>query len=200
MSLSSLSTRELPHGEVLFTESEVNRAIDELAELTVATYGADEQKPLFVALLRGAMPFAAQLMRSIVQVDPNFHPELDDMTISTYGAGREAQTPEVVMDIDTRRTDVAGRRIVLLDDMIDKGVTAAFAARLFGERGAKTVDIAALCAKQTLRDPSFDEFPGEEVSCFEVPDVWITGMGMDDSRVAPEGNRWLPYIAVAREL
>ncbi|TXG76771.1 hypothetical protein E6P97_02950, partial [Patescibacteria group bacterium] len=129
-----------------------------------------------------------------------FHLELDYMTISTYGDGRAVSQPKVVMDIDVSRTSLEGRHIVLLDDLVDTGATAAFAGELLMARGAEVVDVATLANKNTVRDPRFMEFPGEVISCFEVPDVWITGMGMDDSRVAPEGNRWLPYIAVARDL
>ncbi len=190
---------ERTHGTVLHGERETRQAIKRLAELTVMTY-ADKPKPLFVALLRGALPFAVEFMRAIVQTDPTFHPEMDTMTVSTYGAEREPKTPEIIMDIDPRKTKPAGRRVVLLDDMLDKGNTAAFTASHFIENhGAAIVDLAALTIKQTDRAACFEDFPGEVIGCFDVPDVWVVGMGMDDARVADEAHRWLPYLAVASE-
>jgi hypoxanthine-guanine phosphoribosyltransferase len=104
------------------------------------------------------------------------------------------------MDIDTEKTIIEGRQVVLLDDMLDRGITAAFTAdHLIERHGAVGVDLAVLTKKQTERDPRFDLFAGQVTSCFDVPDVWVVGMGMDDARVAHEANRWLPYLAVASE-
>jgi len=184
------------HGEILYDEAAVSRGIRWLAQETVERY-RDEPKPLFVALLRGAMPFASQFMHAIVRADPSFHPELDTVTIQTYGRQRSAGTPELVLGIDLAKTAVQDRRVVLLDDMIDQGITAAFASEYFMGLGAQVVDVAALTIKQRMRAPQFSVLSGEAVACFEVPDVFITGMGMDDSLVAHEGNRWLSYIAIA---
>lgn len=188
-----------PHADMLATEQEVQERIAWLACLTVHAYGSDEEKPVFVALLRGALPFAAQFMQAITKADPNFHPELDTMTVSTYGTGRTPKQPEVVMGIDESKTTVLDRRVVVLDDMLDKGVTAAFVGEYFMQRGAAVVDLAALTIKQTERAACFETFPGEVIGCFDVPDVWVTGMGMDDNRIGHEGNRWMPYLAVAQE-
>lgn len=188
-----------PHGELLASKREVEQRIKWLARLTVDAYGQDERKPIFVALLRGALPFATQLTTAIAETDPDFHPELDVMTVSTYGKGREPKQPEVVMGIDESKTSVAGRRVIVLDDMLDKGVTAAFVGDYFIERQASAVDLAVLTVKQTERAACFDDFPGEVIHCFEVPDVWVTGMGMDDNRIGHEANRWMPYLAVAQE-
>lgn len=184
------------HGEVLVSAEQVTEGIRALAEFTVERYGRDKEKPLFVALLRGAMPFASRLMDQIARLDPSFHPEVDYMTVSTYGDGREAKEPRVVMDVD-KKTRVGGRRVVLLDDMLDKGVTADFVSVIFRKRGAEAVDLAVLTTKDTTRDVAFADKIDGIYSCFDVPDVWITGMGMDDERVAREGNRHLPLIAVA---
>ncbi len=186
------------HGEVLYGSREVSEKIAGLASRLAGRYQNGE-RPLFVALMRGAAPFAGQLMRAIVEVDPTFHPEIDYMTVSTYGRGRRAGKPQLKLDIDRDRTVVAGRPVVLLDDIVERGLTLAFAANhLLGRKHrAASVDAAVLATKQCTRDPSFSLFRGDIDACFTVPDVWVTGMGLDDASVGDEGNRWLPYVAVA---
>lgn len=184
------------HGEVLVSAEEVTEGIRALAEFTVEQYGGDEEKPLFVALLRGAGPFASRLMTEIALIDSGFHPEMDYMTISTYGTERQAKESRVVMDVSPSAR-IVNRRVVLLDDMLDKGFTADVVSEMFHKRGAAAVDLAVLTIKDTSRGAEFADDIDGIYGCFNVPDAWITGMGMDDEGVGPEGNRWLTYIAVA---
>jgi hypoxanthine phosphoribosyltransferase len=177
---------------ILFTNEQVDAKIDELAGLVVARYRG--QKPLFVCLLRGGVPFSHGLMTAITRQDPYFHPELDYMTIRTYGDERVAKDPEVVMDLGPHRI-VKGRPLVIVDDLLDTGATASFAASLFLERGATSVDVCVLARKQKQQT----QFDGAVMCGFETPDVWLTGMGMNDSRLDEygEANRWGHYIAEA---
>lgn len=180
---------DVPHGEVLFTEAQVEARVKEMAAEILETY---EKSPLFVCLMKGGVPFAAQLMRDIAEVDPNFHPEMDYMTISTYGSEREAGRPRVVMDIDPR-TEVAGRDVMILDDVFDEGHTANFAYEHFQHLGAADVKMAVLGDKQKEVEGTRPEMVG-----FNLPDRWLTGEGMDDANIAPEANRWLGGIAIAK--
>ncbi len=82
--------------KILVTKSDVDEALARLADQLITT---NEQKPLYVALLRGAAPFASKLMFAIAERDPTYHPELDYMMVSTYGDGRTAGTPRVVTDL-----------------------------------------------------------------------------------------------------
>jgi hypoxanthine phosphoribosyltransferase len=145
--------------------------------------------PVFVALLRGAAPFAMSLMHELVKQRQDCHPEIDYMMVSTYGAGQHAGQPHVVTDL-APSTNIAGRTVVILDDVLDKGITADFVATHLKSKGASAVRLAVLCDKQTtrLRDVAAD-YAG-----FTTSDDWLVGMGMDDAQAAPEGYRWLPEI------
>lgn len=185
----------LPYGEVLYDAQQVTEGIRWLAACTVEQYH-DGPKPLFIALQQGGTPFASRLMTEIVTIDPWFHPELDSMTIGAYKGTRLDGKPRLRRDIH-KETKVSGRHIVLLDEIIETGSTTMFAVEHLRKKGAARIDMAALTIKQCARDPSFEDLPGEYVACFEVPDRWVTGMGMDHDALGHEANRWLPFIAIA---
>ncbi len=172
---------------VLVTENQVTSRVDELASEIIKDFPST--KPLFVALLRGAAPFASRLMFAIAKVAPDFHPELDYMMVSTYGAGRHASEPHIVTDL-APDTIVAGRTVIIIDDVLDKGVTAHFVANHLKNRGAAGSKLAVLADKKTekLHDITAD-YCG-----FTLDDVWLTGMGMDDASSGKEHNRWSRVI------
>jgi hypoxanthine phosphoribosyltransferase len=178
--------------EILFTEEEVGKRIDELADILIEKYIG--QDPLFVCLLRGGAPFAAKLMFAIAKKNPFFHPQLDYMTVRTYGHLREAKEPEIVMGLSPSAA-IKGRPVIILDDILDTGVTASFVSETLKKQGAKNADLCVLVNKEKTRP----EFNGEIVSGFDTPPDWQTGMGLDDPRVAVEGNRWAPFIAIAED-
>ena len=176
--------------KILYTEDEVTERISELAGKVIRQYQG--RNPLFVCLLRGGMPFSARLMSAIAAQDPYFHPELDYMTVRTYGSGQTAKDPEIVMDLGPH-TEPTGRPVVLLDDVFDTGATAVFVAEKLRERGVASVDLCVLVRKEKEQPP----FNGEILFGFETNDVWLVGMGMDDVRFGKEALRWADYIAKA---
>jgi hypoxanthine-guanine phosphoribosyltransferase len=91
--------------------------------------------------------------------------------------------------------DLTGTRVVLIDDLIDGGGTTEFARKHLLSYGALSVDIVVLVKK---RKPGGAEDVDALVG-FMAPDGWLTGIGMDDSRIAPEANRWAEWIAIANE-
>lgn len=148
-----------------------------------------DRTPLFVALLRGAAPFSNKLMAEIVKHKQDYHPELDYMMVSTYGDGQHAGEPHIVTDL-APSTTVKGRDVVIIDDVLDKGVTASFVSGHMINRGAAAVKLAVLCDKQTERKYDITaDYVG-----FEFDDKWLVGMGMDDASAANEGYRWLDEI------
>lgn len=173
----------------LFSSAAVDSAITTLAH-DIITATADT-KPLFVALLRGAAPFASKLMFEITKQAPDLHPELDYMTVSTYGAGRQASTPHIAMDL-APDTEVTERTVIVLDDVLDKGVTSTFVTHYLFDKGAKDVKLAVLVEKDITRtSPEHADF-----ACFHAGEEWLVGMGMDDATVARDGHRWLSEIRV----
>jgi hypoxanthine phosphoribosyltransferase len=179
--------------DLLATEAEVTARINELAQAIIQNYR--NKDPLFVCLLRGGAPFATRLMFAITAMDPTFHPEMDYMTLRTYGDERTDKQPELLTDL-LPTTKAEGRHVILLDDVLDKGVTAHFArARMVEDHGAQVVDLIVLVQK--IRERT--NFPQATLWGFEAPDVWLTGMGLDDSRIAKEANRWAGYIGIATQ-
>lgn len=168
--------------KTLFDKDVINNNIEKVARSIITDY--EDKKPLFVALLRGAAPFASKLMFAISRLSPDFHPEIDYMMVSTYGSTRTAGMPEVVTDL-APTTVVENRIVIVLDDVLDKGVTADFVMNLMRDRGANDVKLAVLVDKQTERLKPIEA----DYLCLSSPDVWLVGMGMDDGSIA-ESYRW----------
>lgn len=171
----------------LATEAEVEVRINELATTIIKDFSG--ANPLFVALLRGAAPFAAKLMFSIARQAPEFHPELDYMMVSTYGSGQKAGEPHIVTDL-APGTTASGRPVIILDDVLDKGITAHFVAAHLRARGASDIKLAVLADKKTEK---VHDIPADYCG-FVVEDVWLVGMGMDDAGSGKEHDRWLGSI------
>jgi len=182
-----------PYKELLISNADIAKRIDEMAAEIIKRYKG--KNPLFVCLLRGGAPFATRLMFAISRLDPNFQPELDYMTVKTYGDEREGRPSKLIMDV-APITDVSGRHIILLDDVLDKGFTASFAHEHFiNTHDAVGVDLVVLVQKKRERTI----YQNASLYGFEGPDVWLTGMGMDDARIGKEANRWLDFIGTAKD-
>jgi hypoxanthine phosphoribosyltransferase len=181
--------------KILFTGEDVEQGVRNIATQLVDKY--NRQNPLFVCLLRGAVPFSVELMSAIARQDPHFHPEMDYMTISTRGDSRTASEPVLKLDIDKERTVVTGRPVVVLDDMLDEGLTARFAHDHLIELGASNVDLAVMVERVQEREA----YGSAEFAAFRFEGKeWLTGMGLDDTRVGHEGNRFAGWIAIAHDL
>lgn len=165
----------------------VVRAVEAMAAEILRDF--PEEPPLFVALLRGAAPFASQLMFAITRQSAEYHPELDYMMVSTYGSRTTAGEPRIITDLapDTR---VDGRTVIVLDDVLDKGITAHFVSQSLHARGAADVQLAVLASKTTQRVHDIQP----RYCGFTLEDNWLVGMGMDDAATAHEAYRWLPEI------
>lgn len=172
---------------LLATADQVDEQITRLAAEIVQN--ESNTSPLFVGLLRGAAPFTSKLMHAIVHQLQDFHPELDYMMVSTYGGERHASEPHIVTDL-APSTTVNGRTVIIIDDVLDKGITADFVAKYLLACGANTVKLAVLCDKTTTRERDvIADYTG-----FTFEDNWLVGMGMDDAEAAAEGYRWLDEI------
>lgn len=184
--------QEAMHGAILFPLAVIVRRIDELAAILLERY--EGQRPLFVCLLRGGVPFATRLMFSIARQNPQFHPELDYMTVASYGDRRTAGQAQLVMDLSPR-TKPDGRPVIVLDDVLDSGETAVFTMQHLQQQGATSVALCVLVQKRKPQRP----LPGDLLYGFETPDSWLTGMGLDDPHIGPEANRWADFVALARD-
>jgi hypoxanthine phosphoribosyltransferase len=184
-----------PHYDrILYTEEQVDVRIAEMAATVVERY--KDTSVLFVSLLNGAQPFTAKLMFAIQQHSPDFHPNVQSMIISRYGPNREPGMLRLVTDLPPDFRELDGRPVALIDDLIDGGETLGYARQHLLGYGALAVDFIVLAKK--LKDPPIAD-EGNLLYGFEAPDVWLTGMGMDDVRIAPEANRWAGFIAIANQ-
>ncbi len=171
----------------LYSRDEVHARIGEIASQIVVDYQG--RGPLFVSLLRGANPFGSKLMFAIDEADPDFHPDMDYMMVKTYGDSREPKSPEIVTDLSPS-TIVAERDVIVIDDVLDLGITSNFVCDKMRERGARSVELAVLASKNVAR-----RYPIEATYCgFETGDNWLVGMGMDDAHAGREHMRWREAI------
>lgn len=175
------------------TKAQVDTRINELASDIISDLSG--KSPLFVALLRGAAPFATKLMFAIAEQAPDFQPELDYMMVKTYGAGQKAGEPHIITDL-APDTTTKGRPVVIIDDVLDKGITAHFVASHLRSRGAEDIRLAVLADKRTEKTHDITA----NYCGFEVDDAWLVGMGMDDAGSGKEHSRWIGSIeAIAKQ-
>jgi hypoxanthine phosphoribosyltransferase len=166
--------------EVLFSASTIAMRNLELAK-DIAAH--DYHDLLVVSILKGSFVFAADLIRAMH--DAGLAPEVEFITISSYGAGTVAGEIKVLRDIDN---NVADRDIILIDDILESGNTLKFTRDLFLGRGARSVSVAVLLDKSVRRKADVNaDFTG-----FECPDYFVVGYGMDVGHAFRE----LPYVGV----
>jgi len=168
--------------EPLFTPEMIaarNRAM-------AAEIAASPKKDLLViSILKGSFICAADLIRALH--DAGLEPEVEFITLSSYGRGTTSQGVKIIKDIDS---DVRGRDVLLIDDILESGRTLRFARDLMYERGANDVDIAVLLDKRSRREGSLDaDYVG-----FECPDYFVVGYGMDVAYAFRE----LPFVGVVK--
>ena len=174
--------------QILYTSQEIDDKVDKMAGEIIAAY---PKTPVFVALLRGAAPFASKLMFAIAKQNPAYHPELDYMTVKTYGGAKTAGAPQIITDISPS-TAIAGRDVVIIDDVLDTGVTAKFVREHLLALGAQSAAIAVLVDKLDVRTNGFKP----DFYALTAGPEWLIGMGLDDMHTAVEAYRWSESIGV----
>lgn len=168
--------------EILYSASAIARRNLELAK-EIAERHYDDL--LVISILKGSFIFAADLIRAMH--DTGLSPEVEFIFISSYGAGTTSGEVRVLRDIDN---EVAGRDVLLIDDILESGKTLKFTRELMLSRGAKSVSIAVLLDKTMRRQTDLDaDFTG-----FECPDYFVVGYGMDVAHAFRE----LPFVGVVK--
>ena len=173
-----------PHIRPLFDEHSIAERTRAMAAEIAATQPEDL---LAVAVLKGSFMFAADLLRALHRA--GLSPQVEFMQLSSYGAATQSTGQvTVVRDLDS---DVEGRDVVLIDDILESGRTLAFAKDLLTKRGARRVMIAVMLEKPGKRAVVLDaDFVG-----FPCPDLFVVGYGMD----AAHRYRQLPFIGVVEQ-
>jgi hypoxanthine phosphoribosyltransferase len=169
-------------GDILVSAAELHDIVATLGTRITADYNG--LNPLLVGVLRGAFVFMADLARAI-----GWSVEVDFMAVSSYGAATTTSgVVRIVKDLDT---DITGRHVILVDEIIDSGLTMGYVRRLLADRGAASVEVCALLVRQTVPhvDAASLRYVGKA-----IPDDWVVGYGLDTAQ------RWrnLPDVRIWR--
>ena len=166
-------------GEILIDEETLQARIRELGVQISADY--DGRDLLLVGVLKGAVFFMADLMRELTVPC-----EIDFMAISSYGAATDSSgVVRILKDLDI---NVAGRDVLVVEDIIDSGLTLSYLMRNLTARKPASLDVVSLLTKPDRREI---EVPVRYVG-FEIPNRFVIGYGLDFA----ERYRNLPYVAV----
>ncbi len=165
--------------KVLYDEATIDSRVNELASDIAASHYSNL---LVVAVLKGSFVFAADLIRAMHRA--GLAPEIEFIHLSSYGTGTASSgTVHVLRDVES---DVHGRDVLLVDDILESGRTLAFARDQLAERGARRVKVVALLDKPGHRAADID---ADHVG-FVCPDKFVIGYGMD----VAHAFRQLPFI------
>ena len=165
---------------VLFSQEEIEGRVQAMGAELYDRFAGKE--PLFMGVLNGCFIFMADLVRAT-----QLKSELEFIGVSSYRSGTESGKMELTHEL---RQSVAGRDIVLVEDILDSGNTLAFLRDYLMERGAASITIVTLIDKPTRRT----KVVTADLIGFEVPDEFVVGYGLDYA----QKYRNLPYIGVLK--
>jgi len=164
---------------ILYTREQLAEAVAKLGERITRDYQG--KKPVMVCILKGASVFFCDLIRQI-----DLPVEIDFMVVSSYGSGT-ATTGEVNIKKDLGRP-VNGRDVIIVEDIVDSGVTLSSLKKWMDSKGVASLRICSLLDKPARRRVPLSV----DSSCFEIPDAFVVGYGLDYA----ERYRNLPDIGV----
>jgi len=152
--------------KVLFTEEQIHARLAELAAAIEKDYEGEDI--LLVGVLRGAVMVMADLARSFGR-----HVEMDWMAISSYGSGTKSSgVVRILKDLDT---DISGRHVLVVEDIIDTGLTLSWLVSNLSSRGPASVEICTLLRKPEAQQMSVDvKYVG-----YDIPNEFVVGYGLD---------------------
>ena len=165
--------------KVLVTKEEIAAAVKKLGQQITADYAGKE--PVVIGILKGAVVFYSDLIREI-----DLPLRTDFMAVSSYGsATKTSGVVQMRKDLDR---DITGADVLIVEDIVDSGVTLSYLKRNLADRGAASIRIVTLLDKPARRrvDLQADYF------CFQIPDEFVVGYGLDFD----EKYRNLPDIGV----
>lgn len=167
--------------KVLLSEDDLEKRVTELgAEITEKFKG---REPLFVGVLKGSFVFMSDLMRKV-----ELKCAVDFMAVSSYGSGTTSTgAVKIVKDLSE---DIAGRDIVIVEDILDSGVTLNYLRGYLNNRKPASITIVTLLDKPARRKADIQA----DMFGFEVPDEFVVGYGLDYA----EKYRNLPYVGILK--
>ena len=167
--------------EVLFSEAQLDAKVSELGARISKDY--EGKNPLIVSVLKGSYVFMADLTRKIT-IPCN----IDFMAVSSYGNGTMTTGEvQIIKDIGSK---IDGRDLIIVEDILDSGVTLSFLMKILKARGANSIRLCTLLSKPERRKV---DVPIDYLG-FEIPDEFVVGYGLDYA----EKYRNLPYIGILK--
>jgi hypoxanthine phosphoribosyltransferase len=168
--------------EVLLTEEQIESKVTELGQRISADYAGRELT--LVSVLKGSLPFMADLMRRI-----SLPLRIDLMEVSSYG-GTSTESSGLVRILKDLSAPIEGRDVLLVEDIIDTGLTLNYLIRYLKGKNPRSIKVCSLLDKPARR---LVEIPIDYVG-FEIPDAFVVGYGLDFSEV----YRNLRFVGVLR--
>ncbi len=165
---------------VLITEEEIERHVAEVGKKISEDFAGKD--PVFVGVLKGCFIFMADLMRHV-----SIHCSVDFMAVSSYAGTTSTGAVKILKDL---KSDIEGRHLILVEDILDSGVTLNYLKNYLMVRKPASITVATLMDKPARRKADIYA----DYSCFEVPDAFVVGYGLDYN----ERYRNLPYIGVLK--
>jgi hypoxanthine phosphoribosyltransferase len=165
-------------GEVLISAEDLQRRVAELGQEISRDYAG--RRLLLIGVLKGAVFFLSDLMRYI-----DVPVEVDFMAVASYGSATDSSgVVRILKDLDAAIED---RHVLIVEDIVDSGLTLQYLLRNLGSRGPRTLEVCALLTKPDRRKV---DLPTRYVG-FEIPDRFVVGYGLDYA----EQHRNLPFVA-----
>jgi hypoxanthine phosphoribosyltransferase len=171
---------------VIISEEQIRERTIELAKQVSADHADADGGLLLVCVLKGAVMFMADFARALGRFGPST--EMEFMAVSSYGSGTASSgVVRILKDLDR---DIAGRRVVIVEDIVDSGLTLSWLMKYLQSRQPASVEVVALFRKP---DAIKVTVPVRYVG-FEIPNEFVVGYGLDFA----ERYRELPYVGVLR--
>lgn len=165
---------------VLISSEEIRRHVAEIGEKISRDFA--DKDPIFVGVLKGCFIFMADLMRYVT-----INYSMDFMAVSSYAGTTSTGAVKINKDLNQ---DIEGRHLILVEDILDSGVTLNYLKNYLMVRRPASITIATLMDKPARRKADIYA----DYSCFEIPDAFVVGYGLDYN----ERYRNLPYIGVLK--
>lgn len=165
---------------VLLSEEEIQREVAKIGAQISRDFAGKE--PIFVGVLKGCFIFMADLMRYVT-----INCSMDFMAVSSYSGTTSTGAVKINKDLSE---DIEGRHLILVEDILDSGVTLNYLKNYLMVRRPASITIATLMDKPARRKADIYA----DYSCFEIPDAFVVGYGLDYN----EKYRNLPYIGVLK--
>ena len=167
---------------VLYTHEDLVKRCAELGSQISKEY--DGKRPLLIGLLKGSIPFMAELIKHI-----DIDIEVDFMKVSSYNGAHSTGSVRIIADTST---SLKNRDVLIIEDIVDTGLTLSEVIKVLRGKGAKSIEICTLFDKKEAR--KFDYVMVKYVG-FQIPNEFIVGFGLDYNEL----YRNLPYIGVLKK-